>query len=335
MPENYYSPTNTYPPVVYAVVERIKLYTCSMLYPDETYAASKNRFILANFESGQELAVRKTIETFKTSQGRFPFTAYNVGEMTPVEDKRSHWQKNHKFYDKYLNCYISSQPTIIEIPMMSFFTSAYDYMRCRTLLADSNANLTRLITPITVNDILTSFTIDVNFEIAKFSLAFEFEEFLRVGRIFDIQHTMSIYFHNLVVDGNLYPVEDIEFSLATLSEIDRSLSPDVHRGLISTTPEITSTAPTEGETDIDRDNPVVINFSEPMLEYTVESSISTVPFISADLIWNSSGTILVIDPVAQLSSGTLYSIVIDTGALSVRQKPLEEDFTLNFTTGAE
>lgn len=334
MPENYYTSSTSYPAIINALAERTKLYTCSLLYPTEAYAVSGKRFILSNFESGEEIAIRNSIQTFKTSQARFPFTAYNIGEMVEVPERRTLMQRNLKYYDKNFGCYISAQPMQIEITMMTFTVSANDYFRVRTLLHNTNAQLTRLWVPITINGYETTFPIDLKYEIAKFSLAFEFEEFLRVGKIFDIQHTATLFFHNIITDANIDVVEDMELTLLRLSDIDQSQS--ISQGTLSmpNTPIVSSTDPSDGEISVDRDDSIVINFNVAMDEASVEDYLSTDPFISADYLWNSSGTQLLIDPVDRMSSGTLYTIIITDDAKSgYYDIPLEEDYEFSFTTG--
>jgi hypothetical protein len=340
MPVSYYSPSNDYPGIILAVVDRVKAWVWTTLYGDESWAVANNRIMLTNFEAGDEIAIRSSIERYKTSQGKFPFTAYNFGELTPVIEKRSHRQKSFSYYSSEYACRVSSQPSYFEIPMVSFFTTPTDYWRAYTKLRTDDSSLTRLTTPASVNGITTYFTIDLSFEINKGPLAYAFEDYLKFGNLYPLVHTVKVYFQNLVLittSGNvnfpIYPVEDVIVSLEQWSPIDISLSINNATIHLAAPPTVWSTIPEEGGIEVDRDNSILINFSQPMDEESVEGYLSSDPFISADFSWNSSGTVLMITPTTSLESGTLYSILLAQEAESVYGSVFEEDFELTFTTG--
>jgi len=331
MPQNYYSDSINYPPIILAVVERVKYHICTSLYPNEDYnSQSSKRFIIANFETGTEIAIKRAIEKFKNSQPLFPFTAYNIGELIPVTDKRSNLQKNFQYYSPILNAYVSAQPSELEINMMSFFTTPNDYFRALTILHTDLANITRLTVPIIINEILTSLTIDVNYEISKGDLAYSFEDYLRTGRIYNISHNAKIYFNNIILNANINLVDNIEISLSRLNNNNSSIL--IQTDTVPDTPVIISTAPQEGETNVDVDNPIIIYFSTSMNEDSVENGLSILPYLNYNVIWNSSGTILVLDPITPMQKQTTYILTIDKTATSSLHVPFEDDFELNFIT---
>jgi hypothetical protein len=340
MTVKYYGVSTSYPRIVSAVVDRIHYWVWECLYSEtETYSGVVGkRIFLTSFEAGDEVALRTSIEKLKTSQASFPFTAYNLGELAPVTDKRSHGQKSFTYYSPIHGSYISAQPSILEIPMVSFFNNPDDYWEAMSKLQTDEVNLTRLTVPLTLNGVLTSTTIDLDLEINKGSLAYAFEDYLRLGHIYNITHSAKVYFHNFVLDNprlnlKLYPVEDIQVALKTLSSINRSLGTTIDISHVPDPPLVSSTTPSEAAVDVGRTTPIIINFSLPMNEESVENYLTTDPFISADLNWNLSGTILSIEPVITLNSGTLYTIMITNEATSAVSVPFEEDFELTFTTG--
>lgn len=332
MPQNYYPNSTNYPAIILAVAERVKYHICTLLYPQEDYITqSSKRFILASFEAGTDVAIKRAIEKFKNSQSLFPFTAYNIGELTPVTDKRSHRQKNFTYYSPFLNAYVSAQPSELEMPMMSFFTTPNDYFRALTILHTDEVNLTRLETPILINGVLTSFTIDLNFEIGKGDLAYSFEDYLKMGKIYNISHNVKIYFHNIVLDTEIFPVDNIEISLFKLSEKNTGVL--IKEEDLPDPPSVISTAPSNKETNVDIDNPIIIYFSTSMNEESVEENLSILPYIDYNTVWNSSGTVLVIDPLNPMDKETTYNIIINKEATSSLHISFENSFELSFTTG--
>ena len=104
MSERFYKEETVYPYVIRSIVERIKLYFADMLYYNLTQEEALKRIILANF-SDDPAAIRRSIDTYKNSQGEFPFTMYAISDDEPVEYK-SNLQKNgnyRKISYNYLN----------------------------------------------------------------------------------------------------------------------------------------------------------------------------------------------------------------------------------------
>ena len=332
MPVDYYSSSLQYPAVYVSTVDRVLLYIYGLLYPSETYVAPgqpTSRLIRASFGSDENIALKNNIEQFKTSQSKFPFTAYNLNEMVPVTDKRSHLQKNHKFFDVELNCYISSQPTMFDIDMMSFFTTPNDYLRARALIDDSNVNLKRLWVPIKVNNIDTSFPIDISFEVNKFSLSWEFEEYLKAGRIFDIQHNCKVYVHNIIADVNITPVEDLVFSVNTMLEDETNKK--VALKTATPAPSIKKIIPADKATAVVNNSPITITFNTPVDYVSILNNLDIVPKINNQYSFSSDCMVFTITPTQSWIDSTLYTISIGKNLASIAGKLMGTDFTSTFT----
>jgi hypothetical protein len=345
MAEHYYKSDANYLAMVKAIMDAFKVFIIKMLYLEEDYDTAKKRFILADFSAGEEVAIRRSVEFFKNSQANFPFTAYNISEEETLGDTlgTSLWRKTGLYYNPNYQAYMKSILCSIEIPCMSFFSNPSDYHHARILLADTDIIVTRLFVPIYINGIIAEFPIDIDFEVTKGNLAYALEEHLRVGKIYNIAHTHKIFFPYLVINNanvhndytplRIAPVDEIDFSLYSFSNqhyydnpklIDTKTSPDI--------PVVSSTSPTEGETDFDKSSPILINFSLAMNEDSVYNSFTSDPVIDAEYLWNTDSKQFIIDPIADLESGTLYSITIAQTAKSEDTVPLEDDFVLTFTT---
>lgn len=332
-----------YIPYVYlAIVERLQIYFCGLFYPDEDFEESKKRFILADFVGGgNETAIRNSIEAYKTSQGKFPFTAYNIDDDEPVEYK-SLTHLTGQFYDKELDCYIASVPAYLNISMMTVYTTEYDYFIGTSKLMYDLAALTRLEVPIVVNDKETFFEIDIDMDVTKGDLAFAHQEQKDKGSLFNISHNCKIKFPYLILsqrgfvsdDGKqkpvpVYPVDNMILSLKNMK--DKSVIDVLNVNVI---PEVLSSTPSNNATNVNSTSTIEINFNTSMNEASVISSMDIVPEIWGTKEWNDSGTTLAITPYDSMNANTEYNIFISKQAQNFLTHPLKSDFELKFTTGS-
>jgi hypothetical protein len=352
MAKQFYPQSDLYPDMMTMMMERIRYYIFQLLYAPaglDFNTEKEKRFIIANFESSSDVAIRRSIEqnvaggnTFGT-QSTFPFTAYNIGDEEPVE-YFTYYQKSNRYFDTELNCYVTAVPYSRTIPMVSFFNTAVDYERANVILTSDVATLARLIVPCMVNGNLNSFTVDVQMDADKGSYAYEFEEYLRSGRIWDINHTMTLKYNHIILaqpsfmDASgmqtarrVYPVDDI---ILSLYEIDQNNIPKLQtRVHCPENPKVNSTAPINGETNFDKTAPIIINFSKAMNESLTLSNIDIVPAITSTKVFDQLSVQLVIDPTEALQANTTYTIMINHKAESGDGAQLATDFTLSFTTG--
>lgn len=352
MAEKYYDATiydSFYPTIVKSILEALKVYICGMLYPDEDFNISGKRFILTDFSPGDEIAIRKSVETFKTVQGKFPFTAYGLNdrEIDLLGEKTSFKEKSGIYYSNIHGAYIKSVPSKLTIPMVSFFSTAADYEKAYHIIMNDVAVVNRINIPIRVYHSTTEyddtfFPILFNLEVSKGAFAYQFDEYLRTGNIWGLVHNFVIEFRYYAINANdshgntlrIAPVDDIIASFYTFNNPDYRDNPILQNVMHAyAIPEVTTTTPTEGSTNFDRSYPIIINFNTGMDEDSVINAIDSNPFISSDYVFNNTSTQLYIDPVSDLQANTLYTITISTNAKSGMDQNLENDFVLTFTTG--
>jgi hypothetical protein len=339
--ERYYQNSNNYPYVMSSIVERVLVYFAETLYPDETITNARKKIILANFED-DAASIRKSIDRFKTSNGSFPCTFYNISDDEPIME-RSNLQKNGNFYSELVGAYVRYIPMIISIPMVTYLTTPFDFWRVMTLFASDEADMTRLDVPITINDILCSFVIDLEFTTERGSLAWDIEQQFGVGKLYPVIHSVSvkgayITIDTMRVDGSspiepgkiVYHVEDIILKLSELQQnrevlIEEKHSPD--------TPEVSSSLPLNEATGVALDSNIVLTFNVAMNENSVISNIDIVPYFDHDLSFDTASKVLTINPRSNLTASTQYNILININAKSGDLQNLESEYSLVFTTG--
>jgi len=331
MPQKYYSTSTTYPDQQLALLEAIRYYICTTLYPDETYTQSKLRFLLTDITP--TMALRESVKKFNLTNAKFPFTAYTIGELTENDNTFNMYAVSKKYFSSVFNTKFYTRPLTQEIPMISFFSNSFDYDRARKILHEQNSAKTQIDVPIEINGELTSFPILISFEISKGNYAHEFEEQLRVGNISDVVHNLSINFHDIIIDSSdVHAIDDIEVALKVLETYKTDSIITINNVLVPDSPEISSTNPVDGATDIDVDFSIIINFSTPMNEQSVEENLDITPGITTELLWSSDSTQLVINPWNDLQNDTEYTVEIDKYAKSGIDIYLEDVYSFSFTT---
>ncbi len=245
---------------------------------------------------------------------------------------------------------VSSIPHAITIPMVTFYNTPYDWRRFLSISALDDFNLTRLWVPCYFNDVLTKFPIDVDFTISKGSYAFKYDEMLKTGNIYDLNHSMRIFYHKFVlampsqvsgtgkqIPAPIYPVENIEVALQELNDRENLTNSSnflIKKINIPSNPRVTSSSPTASETNVDKEFvSIIITFDTAMDQTTLLNNIDIIPYFSSDKTLSDDGKTLVIDPTETLLANTEYEILINTKALSADEIPLEYDYDLKFVTG--
>jgi hypothetical protein len=343
MPQRYYPTSNLYPYAVEAVLTRIKLYFCSMLYPTEDYVTqSSKRFILSD-TSDDANAIRRSIDTFKNSQGQFPFTAYSINDDSPL-DYKSHYQVSGNFYSTLINAYISFIPMNLELFMTTYFTTPFDFWRAMSIFALDEATLSRLDIPLIINDVPCYFTIDLAYTTERGQLAFDIEQQFQVGKIYPVIHSVTIKGAYIVLANNsnqdrfeqsiVYPVDDIILYIRTLEDahnleqnilLATAYSPDI--------PEVVTSYPIMNASGVPRSSDITLSFNVGMNEDSVYNNIDIVPYMDKDMSFDFSGRVLTIAPRDLLTASTEYSILINDEAKSSSSIYLASDYELIFTTG--
>ena len=344
MSEKYYPTSVNFPYVILSTVERVLVYFAEMLYPTESYTDARKRILLSNF-SDDASAIRRSIDQFKNSNGTFPFTAYSISDDEPILE-RSNLQKNGTFYSELVGAYVRYIPMNLSIPMVTFYTTPSDFWRAMTYFASDEADMTRLDVPITINDVLTYFVIDLEYTTERGDLAFDIESQFGYGKLYPVVHTVSVKGAYITIDIQknsttqvinkamvVAHVDDIIFQLSQLEDakhleqntlIETQHSPN--------TPSITS-VPLNNATGVALISTIVLTFDVAMNEDSVYNNIDIVPYCAKDMSFDISSKILTIIPRDPLTASTEYEVLLNTSVQSGDYIPLEEDYSLIFTTG--
>ena len=332
MAKHFYPDNIKFPKMELALVQRVLIYIAQVLYEEEYNAdpqAALARLVLSDVDAGEDVMVGDSVEKFKTTSGKFPFTAYAFNESTERSDMLSQTAKGGIFFCPEADNYIRSFPMELEIPMFSFFTTGQDYFQARSLLHRENVGLTRLRVPIIINGVDTSFPIDISYDISKGSYASSFEEYLRVNRIWNIRHDVTVLFHDFMIDSDMITLVD-NMVMTLASQDDEGQPVNGETPTIPELPVVIAASPTDGEQNVSVSSNIEIHFSKPMNESSVFVSVH--PFISTDKEWNANSTILTLKPISPLSNLTTYQFVLGSSASDGFGLHLTEDFIFSFTT---
>lgn len=111
--------------------------------------------------------------------------------------------------------------------------------------------------------------------------------------------------------------------------IDRTFSFTVD----GTAPTVVSLLPSNGTEGVAPDTTVVVTFSEPMNNVSVQGAITTSPNIAnLGFGWNANNTVLTITPPANLTQDTQYTVTVGTGAEDMAGNNLAAANSTSFTT---
>lgn len=333
MPQVYYGTDTQYPGIILPILERIRYYICKeVLYSDEDYSDSQERFIRTDIGP---YALRDASKVFQITNIEMPFTAYSFDEDDMNEDIYNTYARTGHYFADVLNTTVSAMPMVWELPMISFFHKASDYIRALRILTFQKAKKVKLDVPVVMNGVDKTIPIIVEIDnIDKGSYAFEFEQQLTTGKIHDITHNLRVhYFDYQLGHGTVAPVDDIEVALAGYTLDDYRNNTSIASSVtVPSTPEVSSSDPEDEATDIPVDYSIILTFNVSMNEESVNNALSIDPYIPYELVWSDNGQTLAIDPTEDFQSNTKYTIeVIDT-AYSARDVNLAEDYSSTFIT---
>lgn len=102
--------------------------------------------------------------------------------------------------------------------------------------------------------------------------------------------------------------------------------------LLSASPAVVLTSPSDGARDVAPRASLTIQFSAPMNPPSVERALRIEPATEVVYDWNADRTTLTITPTTALQTGTRYRITITEAALSRHFRPLTQPFTFTFET---
>lgn len=98
----------------------------------------------------------------------------------------------------------------------------------------------------------------------------------------------------------------------------------------TTPPTVTSTYPSNDQTDVDRSTKISITFSEPMNTSATGNAVSILPGTITDKIWSNDSKTLTL--TATLDDGKTYSVSITFDAKDVAGNAMTHSYTFSFTT---
>jgi hypothetical protein len=330
MSQNYYSTSNDYPSIIIPIMERVQYFICKeLLYPDEDYVNPHPKFILVEQTDD---AFRLAAKKFRKTNFTMPFTAYNFGEINVDEERLNVNAKLGLTYSHDVSSYIDAVASILNVPMLSVYNRGHDYMRAWGILNSISVKNKKLTVPCIINGITTSFDVYITMIPSKGPYAYELQEQRRVGDVKTIQHDMTIFFHNPILDTGVAPVDSIEFSLEAYAGTDYRDSVSIDSGISPDTPIVSSSSPVSGVVGFPVVSGVILTFNVGMKEDLTVNNTYVDPLFLFETTWNSDSTILTIDPHEDLTSGTAYTVTIYDDAESGNGVELEEDYSLTFTT---
>lgn len=99
-----------------------------------------------------------------------------------------------------------------------------------------------------------------------------------------------------------------------------------------TPPTVTSVEPANHSTNITAKILINITFSKPMEKGTTEGAITASPSVTWGASWSNSDQTVTLDPTADLTFNTKYTVTISTAAKSVDQANLRFPYFFDFTT---
>ena len=324
------------PAQLLSIITRLKLFFATKIFLEDATVNALAKFVVADIISGaSDAAVDSAVNNFQSSNPIFPFCAYGYDFTEKIGTRDSHLQRSGKYYDSTLGTYVSSKTVKNSIPFIFFFNNPKDYFAAQKLVQTIIASPTKLDVPIIVGSTTYSFSIILNIDVEKGTYSGAFVEHMRVGNIFDINLNCSIEYNDLTFDNtNIYPVDDMIATLYQMNDEDDSLNVQEGQAYAPETPALTTTIPANNATGVLKNTAITLNFTASMAVDSVIDNLELIPYFSYTAEWNDTGTQLIITPIANLASTTLYNIVIHKDAYGFyNDEPMEEDGVIVFTTG--
>lgn len=333
----YYQTLTDYPPQVLSILTRLKLYLAGKLFYENTLEDAQAKFLVGDIINGaSDAGIDAAIQFFQLSNVVFPFAVYGYDMTERLDEKVTHLQRSGKYYDSTLGKYVDSKPVKMIVPYIFFFNNPKDYYNAQKIIHSFSDSLSKLDVPILIDAVTYSFSIQVKFTMERGSYSSAFQEHLRTGAIFDIVLNAEVTYNDLTTSSlNMYPVDDMILSLYKMDEENDIYN--VLEGQVTApdTPALTTTIPANGAIGVAKNTDITINFTASMEPSSVIDALSLTPYFSYTAEWNDTGTQLIITPVTNLASLTLYNIIILKSCFGFYNKEHpEEDLVFTFTTGS-
>ena len=331
--EKYYATSVNYPQIIKAVGEAMREWIAGLLYAQEDLEDALDRIIIADIGGSEDTAIRQASSDFGTN-ALYPFTAYNFGDYETVMERRNNYASQTLAYSSALDSFVSAVPIKQEFLAITFANNPNDEERIKKILFETSYNYTLLYASVTINGTAYDYPVKIEFIPSKGGYSFAFSEYLRTNKIFDVSHNFNLYFYDLILDTDTVPIDEMTASLEEKSPIDDDLNTIVGTKdyLKTSMPEISTSDPVDGATDVPVENSVILTFNVTMDESYVNSAYTLDPYFEHDRLWDDDSKILILNPKENLTSGTLYTIEIDDTARAFYVHDVIDEYELTFTT---
>lgn len=144
MAKRYYFDLPECPSMVLALAERLITYVVDITYKAEFLIDPQtaiNRVILSDIDAGEGISVGDSVDRFRRTDAKFPFTAYNINDKDLLTDMMSHSAKSGAEFVEEVESFVRTWPMELEFPMVSFFSRADDFEIARTNWEDQAHSL--------------------------------------------------------------------------------------------------------------------------------------------------------------------------------------------------
>ena len=102
----------------------------------------------------------------------------------------------------------------------------------------------------------------------------------------------------------------------------------------ATAPSVVPSLTTPRGSNVNLTPAIVITFSEPMDQASVEAAFSITPDMNGAFTWSADSRTLTFTPERALDPSTTYGVFVDSGARDAAGNPLSGAYTFSFTTAA-
>ena len=331
--EKYYLESKNFPQIIKAVGEAMREWMAGVFYGEEDLEDALDRIMIADIGGSEESAIRQATSDFGTNQN-YPFTAYNFGEYETVLERRNNNASSTLAYSSALDSLVSAVPIKQEFLAITFTNNPNDEERVKKILFEQSYNFTMLYAPVTLNGVEYDYPVKIEFIPSKGNYSFAFSEYLRVNKIFDVSHNFNLFFYDLILDTDTFPIDEMTANLEEKSPIDDDLNSTVgSKDYVKTDmPEISVSDPVNEAVDVPVENSIILTFNVTMDESYVNGAYTLDPYFEHDRLWDEDSKILILNPKENLTSGTLYTIEIDDTARAFYVHDVIDEYELTFTT---
>lgn len=356
MAENYYiEPNRNLPNIFECHVGTVIDHVASTLFTNE-FIKNKNdaynRILLSDVNSGNNVSIGDSYQFFQSMQGKYPFVAYNIGQVTVPSDYGV--SQSHTIGIQYLeelNAYVKAYPMDFEIQFIAFFNDSLDNRKAMALIQSQAFGLTRLYTKAMFDTVEVTLPVTLKIQIDKGELQYELEQYLIQNRIWNFNFTYTCRYYEYLFDEIIYPgyektiydVTDIYGNKPKyVQQVDtieiNTIKSDTGNSLDSVnvpeTIQVLSSNPKNSDTNFIRTLPISITFNKSIVPSSFIKAFSLFPDIEYDIYYSVDYKIANIKPTSNtgFDSNKIYTVTITTELLDGDLISLQNEYSFSFTT---